>query len=194
MPTWSCRLAPTLLVGVDDRDAEDLQEAGRADAGKLQKLRRVDRAGAEDDFAAGAGGLRAAVAEIFDADGAIAFEDDFGRQRIRLDADVLPLHGRAQEGAGGRHAAAVLGRDLVDADAFLGGAVEIRIEGQPGLLPGLEIARGHRMDGARAVGDMERSADAAPIVGAGLVVLDRLEGGRRSAKPQPGLPAAAQAS
>ena len=34
-----------------------------------------------------------------------------------------------------------LGGDLVDADAFLGGAVEIRIERQAGLLAGLQIAR-----------------------------------------------------
>ena len=33
-------------VGVHDGNAEALQQRGRADAGKLQKLRRVDRAAA----------------------------------------------------------------------------------------------------------------------------------------------------
>ncbi len=56
------------------------------------------------------------------------------RQRIRLDANVLALHGRPQEGACGRHAPSVSRRDLVDADALLRGAVEIRIERQPCLI------------------------------------------------------------
>ncbi len=55
------------------------------------------------------------------------------------------LHRRAQEGARGRHAAAVLGVDLVDADAFLALAVEVRVERQAGLLAGLEIALGQRV-------------------------------------------------
>ena len=68
-----------------------------------------------------------------------------------------------------------LGGDLIDADAVLGGAVEVGVEGQPGLAAGLQIAAGERVDGRRAIGHVERPAGAAPAIGARLVVLDRLE-------------------
>ena len=98
---------------------------------------------------------------------------------MRLDADVVALHRRAQEGARGRHAAAALGGDLVDADAFLGRAVEVLVERQPGLLAGRQEALGQRMDVRAIVGDMDRAAPGAPVGRAGLVVLDRLEDGQQ---------------
>jgi hypothetical protein len=61
-------------VGERDRNIQRLEEGGGADAGDLQQLRRIDRAGGEDDFAASAGGLRLAVLLVFDADRARALE------------------------------------------------------------------------------------------------------------------------
>jgi hypothetical protein len=48
----------------DRRDAARVQQAGRADAGELQQLRRVDRPAAQDDFA-GAHRLRTAPARVY---------------------------------------------------------------------------------------------------------------------------------
>jgi ABC-type amino acid transport substrate-binding protein len=159
-----------LQVGADvgvfarHRNAERLEERAGADAGQLQQLRRGDGAGGEDDLAIGARLLLAAILLVFDADGAGALEQDAGGERVGLDADIAALHRRAQEGAGSGHAPAALGGDLVDADAFLSGTVEIRIEGQAGLLPGLDVAVGERMDGRAHIGDVDRAVGAAPLV------------------------------
>ena len=55
------------------------------------------------------------------------------------------------------------------------GAVEVGVEGEASFRARLQVAPGKRMDAARAVRDMYRSAAPAPFVSAGLVVLDRLE-------------------
>ncbi|RWB25013.1 MAG: hypothetical protein EOQ42_35335 [Mesorhizobium sp.] len=135
-----------ILIGVNDGNTERSKERRGTDAGKLQQLRRVDRAARQNDFVAGAGSLRLTVLQVLNANGTLALKKDSGRQRIHLDADVFALHRRPQEGTGGRHAAAVFGGDLVDAGAFLGDAVEIRVERQAGLIGGRQIALGERMD------------------------------------------------
>ena len=45
------QIAPDLRRVGDDGNAEPAQQIGRADAGKLQDLRRLQRAGRQDDFA-----------------------------------------------------------------------------------------------------------------------------------------------
>ena len=136
----------------------------------------------EDHLAAGARDHRLAVPDIFDTDRAAAFEQHFRGQRVHLDADVWPLHGRAQEGTCRRHAAAALGVDLVDAGTLLRGAVEILVERQPGFGRRLEELPCQRVDATAIVGDMQRSAAPAKIVGAGLVVFNRLEIGQQVGK------------
>ena len=90
-----------------------------ADAGQHQKLRRVDDAAAQDDFALGMRGDAFAALDIFDAGRAAAVEDDFRRQRIGLDRELRPLQRRPQIGVGRAAAAAVLHRHLPGAEAFL---------------------------------------------------------------------------
>ena len=163
------------------------QQGRRPDARKLQQLRRVDGAAAQDQFAGGARLQRLAVLDIFDANGAATFKQDLRRQRLHLDAQVVPLHRRTQEGACRRHAAAALGVDLVDADAFLRGAIEILVERQTGLGCRLEKLPRQWVHVSAIVGDAHRPAAATIIVGAGLVVLHCLEVGQKVVKAPAGI-------
>jgi hypothetical protein len=76
---------------MDRRDAERREPRGVADAGKLEQLWRVYRAGREDDFAAGAQCLGLAVVLDFDADDAPAFDDQFSSPRLRPQREVGAL-------------------------------------------------------------------------------------------------------
>ena len=176
------QIGADLVIVPDDADAETVKQSGRADARQLQELRRVDRAARQDQLAAGARRHRAAVLQILDADGTLPFEQDFRRQRVRLDADIGALHRGPQEGARRRHAAPVPGVQLVDADAFLRGAVEILIHRQPGFGRRLHELFGQRMHASAIVGHVHRPAAPAIGVGAGLVVFDRLEIGQQVGK------------
>ena len=84
---------------------------------------------------------------------------------------------------------------LVDADAFLLCAVEVRIERQPGLLRRLQIAPGQRMD--RGLRNPSHAADRrrrAMHWRRPALSSIALKAGSTSSQPQPGLPAAFQAS
>ena len=77
-----------------------------------------------------------AVLAVFEADRALAVEDHPLRQRAHLDLEVGPLHRRAQIGDGGAGAAPAAHGELIGADAFLLGAVEVGVELVAGLLAG----------------------------------------------------------
>ena len=51
----------------------------------------------------------------------------------------------AEEGAGGGHAAAALGRNLIDADTVLACAVKVLVEGEAGFCSGFQIVLRERM-------------------------------------------------
>jgi hypothetical protein len=75
-----------------------------ASTGELQQLRGIDRAAAEDHLRPGAGLAALAALLIGDADGALALEQDSGRQCTRLDPQIGPALGRPEISAGGREA------------------------------------------------------------------------------------------
>ena len=111
-------------------DAERLEQRGRADAGQLQQLRRIERAARKDDFAARPHLDRRAIAPalaIAHADRALALEHQPGRVRARAHGQVRPLHRGMQERARRAHAAAVLDRALRVIDAELAFAVVVRV-------------------------------------------------------------------
>jgi hypothetical protein len=55
-----------------------------------------------------------AILFIFDTHNPRAFEEQAGDEAVRADADVFPLHGWAQEGAGRAQPDTALGGGLID--------------------------------------------------------------------------------
>ncbi len=168
------QVSPDRRTVMHHLDAAGAQHVGGPDARQLQQLRRIDRAAGEDDFAARARLVPVPALLVGDADGALALEQDAGRQRVGLDAQVRPALRRPQIGARRRHAQAAMRGDLVDADAFDGLAVEIGIEREAGLLPRFHPQVGQRMDRALDRVDMQRPAGAVPRAGAERMVLHAL--------------------
>src|SRR5262249_6190453 len=92
------------------------KRGGIADACKHEELRRLERPGSQDHLAAGAQHLLLLALGVFDADGALALEDDARSLRLRLDAQIRPaLHMRMDIAARRAPALAIVLRHLVDA-------------------------------------------------------------------------------
>ena len=112
-------------------DAERLQMRGRADAGHLQQLRRIERAARQDHLAARAHLDRRAIASalaVAHADRALALEDQArSRARCVRTVEVRPLHRGMQERARRAHAPAFVDRALRVVDAELARAVVVGI-------------------------------------------------------------------
>src|SRR4029077_9946308 len=73
-------------------DAERLQQGGRTDAGRLQQLRRVERAARQDHVAPRAHFAEWSVASavaVAHADRALALEDQAGRVRVGAHVERL---------------------------------------------------------------------------------------------------------
>ena len=169
-----------LQVGADARhvgdhvDAVRAQQLGRSEPGKLQQLRRVERAAGQDDLAAGAGSLRRAALPVFDPDRAPPLEQDAARQRVGFDDEIGPAARLAQIADRRRPAPAVLRRELEIAGAFLRRPVEIVVARIARLLRGVDERLAQRMRLAD-IGDRERPADAVQLVLAALLVLGAAE-------------------
>src|SRR6516165_2098049 len=97
-----------------------VQVLGRADPGKLQDMRRVDRAGGEDHFALGIRALNRPAPLVLDGDGAAALENDAVDLCFDDDLEVGPLQRRSQIGARGAGSSAAAARLLAPADAVAG--------------------------------------------------------------------------
>src|SRR5262249_39740787 len=107
-------------------DAMSAEGSGVADARQHQQFRRLERAGGEDDLAPCAKLLLLLPLHVFDGDGALALEQDARGLRPRFDAQVLTLaHERVDIAARRAPALAIVLRHLVDAEAFLLGAVKV---------------------------------------------------------------------
>src|SRR4051794_38812572 len=117
-----------------------------ADAGQHQKLRRLERARRYDDLAAGADLPRLLALAGFDADRALAFEQDARRLRKSLDAQIRArCHVRMQIGPRGAPALAVLLRHLIDPEALMVPGVEILADAKLRFLGGLQENLLHRI-------------------------------------------------
>ena len=110
-----------------------------ADAGEHQELRGLERAGGHDHLAPGADLLQLLALAVFDADRALAFEQDAGGVRMGLDAQIgAGSHMGVNIGARGAAAFAVLLRQLIDAEAFVFVGVEILAQAELRFLCGLQ--------------------------------------------------------
>src|SRR5258708_6001862 len=141
-----------------------IQPRSVAGAGQHQGLGGLERAGGKDHFGARADLPGFLALPVFDADRALALEQDTRRLRMGLGAQI---RARAQMGmdiaARGAPALAVLLCDLVAAEALLLLGVEIVTDAKLRLACGLQIDFPHRIVGAQST-DMERAALA--VIGA----------------------------
>ena len=81
----------------------------------------------QDDLGLGPGQVLGAPVQVPHADRAAALDHDGRGQRVGLHGQVRPVLGRVQVGVRRRPAPAVLLGDLVEADAVLVRAVEVRV-------------------------------------------------------------------
>src|SRR6202011_1298450 len=108
---------------VANLDADAFEPFWLADAGQFQKLRRIDRTGADDDLPVGAGFVLLAVYIVAHADAALALDQQAFGQRVGLDRQVWPPSRRIQIADGGAHPATAADRRLGHADIVLRRAV-----------------------------------------------------------------------
>ncbi len=140
-----------------------LEQFRLADAGQFQKLRRIDRAGADDDLPVRAGFVLLAVHIVSHADAALALDQQAFGQRIGLDRQVWPPARGVEIAEGGAHPAAIADGRLGHADAVLLRAVIV--------LGVFDADFAGRLDqrvvdrsGLVAFGDLQRPAAAAVFV------------------------------
>ena len=81
---------------MDDRYAMGLQQGVRSDARELQKLRRIERARAEQHFAVYARFVTASTVLVVDSDRALALETDAGNEALRQHAQIRSTNGGTQ--------------------------------------------------------------------------------------------------
>ena len=115
---------------------------------------------------------------VLDARGAAALDQHARRVRAGGDRQVLALPGAAQVSPGARPSPRFADGRLVVADAFLGGAVEVRIGRDAGLHGGLVHRLGERRLPAM-VAHLQRPPGAVEFVAAAHVVLGAPEVGQR---------------
>ncbi len=142
--------------GLAHFDAETAQALGLADAGQFQQLRRVDRASADHDFARHRGFAQIAAHGIADSGTALAVEDEGLGQRAGFDMQVRAAADRVQVAAGRAHPAAGGDGRLAHRDAFLAGAVVVRVVRDPDLSRGLDH-RGENRVARLRIGDPQRA-------------------------------------
>ena len=114
---------------MNDRDSEFRQQAARPYARNLQQLRRIGRAGAEDDLAARAyfANCPGVALRIANAARPLPLEQDRRRLRTGADIQVRRLPDRPQEGARRAHPPAVPDVTLIVAHARLDRAIVIAV-------------------------------------------------------------------
>jgi hypothetical protein len=162
---------------VDHYDAVLLQQLPRPDPGKLQQLRRVDRAARQQHLAPRPGSAHDPVLRIFEAYCALALEQHAVRQCADLDAQIGPPHCGAQISHGSAAAPHVADGDLQRSDTVLLGAVKVGVEFMARLLrPGnkgvMQFVAGPQ------IGDAQWTANAVMLVGAAFLVLGAAEIGQ----------------
>ena len=154
---------------VQHRDTVLLQMRSRPHARQHQQLRRQQRARTQQHLAPGADLLDRATLAIFHTHGARAVEQDARGMRTGNDLQVGPRQVGREVALGRAVALAILVRDLVQAHAFLRGAVEVGVVRVPGLHTGVGEILAEPV-GRTQVRHIEGAAPAVPVVGTALVV------------------------
>src|SRR6185437_11191303 len=127
-------------------DAVFSQRRRVADARQHQELRRLERAGGQDHLAPRADDFLLLALDKFDADRALALEQNARALRACLDLEIRAArHERMDIAARRAPALAVLLRELVGAEPLLLGAVEIVADAQLRLARALQEHLAHRI-------------------------------------------------
>src|SRR5262249_52038665 len=145
-----------------------------ADGGGWEWLRGIEQAAGRRLLRASRCGTGNPVAQVLDARRALAGKQDAGRVRTGDDAQVGAPPGRTQIPCRRAAPQASADRPLVEAEAFLGRAVEIRIAPVTTFFRGRQPGVGQRV-WLRRVRDRQRPARAVVLVGATLLVLGPAE-------------------
>src|SRR5580692_4286254 len=148
---------------VANLDADAFEPFWLADAGQFQKLRRIDRTGADDDLPVGAGFVLLAVCIVAHADAALALDQQAFGQRVGLDRQVWPPSRRIQIADGGAHPATTADRRLGHADTVLRRAVIVPGVGDADLAGRLDQRVVNR-PALVTFADLQRPAAAAVLV------------------------------
>ena len=171
------------------RHAQALQQPGRADAGQLQQLGRIDGAGADDHLAPGLQLKAGAAALVAQAARDAAVQHDGADLRIGDHRQVGAAHRRVEKGARRADAPLALDHPLVVAHALGAGAVVVG--------PGRQAQAGGAVDEGIAqhmapgrVGHRQfAQAAAVVVVGGANAALDALEIGQHIAVGPTGIAA-----
>src|SRR5437764_2546889 len=152
---------------------------GWADAGELEKLRRVEGAAGKDDLTLRAGFQRPAVAPITHPGGAPAVNLDRECQCSRFDGEVRAARGRRQIPPRDAPAPAIARRAVVGSEALLLRSIYIGRVGISRLDAGLNegLGEGRALDPGR--GDRERTLAAVVVTATLLMGLGALEIGQK---------------
>ena len=157
-----------------------------ADTRQLQKLRRTYGARGQDHLAARHHPSQPPAAQKLDPHRAAALEQDARRRRVPQQPQVRAAQGRGQIAGRRRGSPSVPHRDLVDADAFLVGPVEVEIARMALCRACRDKGMGQGMRGTGHVADVDRTRPAAPPVLAARPCLQSAEGGQNVGIGPPG--------
>ena len=105
----------------------------------------VDGAAAEDDFLAGASVMQPAAMFVEDADGALAGKENAQYLGAGDDRQVGAIQNWLDVGGRSTLALAVGLRQLIEANAFLGGAIKIMVNRQASSHAGVDKGAGERV-------------------------------------------------
>src|SRR5437773_4702283 len=125
------KILPHARQLVHDPDAEGFEQCVSTDAGKLEQLRRLQGAGAEDDLPLRPHGRLADVAVVRDADRATTLEQHLGYPHPGLDSQIAAMARRREIGIRRAAPPPISRAEVVVADAFLGRAVEVVVSRNP---------------------------------------------------------------
>jgi hypothetical protein len=157
-------------------DPVRLKVIGRTDAGEHQDLRGIERARAQHHAAPRQQRLGRAAAPDLHAGHAPAFDHQLFDQRVGAHIEIARPADRLDIGAGGGPAFALALGDLIEAEAVLPLAVEVRIGAQLQGCGSLDKGAAGGVGGG-LVGHEQRAACAMIIITAALVRLGALEVG-----------------
>ena len=164
---------------VADVDVQPSQVIRWADARKLEQLRRVEGAAAQDDLAFGADFQSLAIAQIAHAGGAPALELDRERQCARHDGEVRPPRSRRQISPRHAPAPATPRRAIIRSESLLLPGVDIGRVGISRLDAGVNEGIGQRRSLDPGRGDRQRTVSAVIRVATFFMGLGALEIGQQ---------------